>query len=151
MTLRPLLFLWPAGVSACLQKGQKSVLWTRGKETNKAFPTIPCIWYVIAFFSPKKIRKLSFGCKNTDSIPSNELLITGKEARTLSTLRQLMKMPREFPVRNGVLRQDSVMTRRYAKTGQCPGRACGMMNRSMWVETYLPHQHLPVPVEASAK
>lgn len=60
------------------------------------------------------------------------------------------KAPREFPLRNGALRQDSVMTRRYVKSGSCPRRACWLMNRSMWVGTYPPHQHLPVPVEASA-
>lgn len=69
----------------------------------------------------KKIRKMSFGYKNTGSIPSDELLITGEGARTLSTLRQITEPPREFPLRNGVLvRQDSVTTRRCVKPAQGP-------------------------------
>lgn len=41
---------------------------------------LSCIWYALVFF-PKEIKKMSFGCKNTASIPSNELLITGKKSQ----------------------------------------------------------------------
>lgn len=51
------------------------VLRTWGKEKNSAFATISCVG--IFFF--KKKRKMSFECRNTSSIPSNELLIIRKK------------------------------------------------------------------------
>ena len=76
--------------------------------------------------------------------------MTGARAKTLSTPRQITKAPRESPLRNGVLGQDSIMTRgRCVKPGWRPGQVC-WMNRSAWVGTHLSYQRLPVPVEASA-
>lgn len=92
------VFPGPWSFSACWQWARKrGLLWAWDRETNRAFEVLSCIWYTLVFFSPKEIKKMSFGCRNTGSIPSNELLITGKKGQGRFNIKADHKGSKEVP------------------------------------------------------
>lgn len=90
----------------------------------QCFPASGMHWPFF-FFPPKKIKKMLFGCKNTGSIPSIELLITGRKSQDNCNIKADHKGFKGVPAEAWVLRQSSVTTRgRCVKPGWCPGHAC---------------------------
>lgn len=88
---------------------------------------LACIWYtLVLFFPPKEIKKMSFGHKNTASIPSNELLLGETKSQDPFNITAGSNSLLGSPQRNG----DKAMSRQREGVSS-PSGAQGIHARTM--------------------